>query len=190
MARTNEILTRISAIETELSALKSLLQADSQPAGNAARKAVIERARAFVSGHTRFALDNVEFYVNPKKGVVTALKKSRYGTVLRKAFARCAPGDVFNADIGKAIAVGRLYGVDVPAEFLDAPKPDEPAVGAVVMRFNRFGDKLGAMTVERVRLITGKDFDGNNASTHVINGCNGYGEKLGDYIIDDTEAQY
>lgn len=107
---------------------------------NQRRADVIKRAQAFVAdlGERAFGLGNnrdgnamfnrqttkLSFHVNAEKRVVTALAhgalfRSLYG----KAFAKCAPGDVFNADIGKAVAAGRLYGVKVPKEFTDAVKP-------------------------------------------------------------------
>ncbi len=46
--------------------------------------------------------------------------------------AMCMPGDVFNEWIGKAIALARALGIDIPEVFLNAVQPDEYAVGQVV----------------------------------------------------------
>lgn len=178
---TAEILTRIAVIESELAALKALAQADEQPepAPNAARKAVIEKARSFadeVEREWRGVLQRITFHVNANKGVVTALKHGALsGVLLDKAFARCAPGDVFNADIGKAIAVGRLYGVEVPAEFLDAPKPDKKAVGMRV----KYEDMVARLVPSNEKLSLVDD----RAHIGSVIGVDGV-------IIDDTEAQY
>lgn len=84
----------------------------------------------------------VDFVVNRNKHAVTALVYEINGlarTFARinrkpdaKGIAKTAPGDVFNADIGKAIAVRRALGLTVPDEYVNAPLPDEPRVGAVV----------------------------------------------------------
>lgn len=112
---------------------------------NQRRADVIKRAQAFVADLEKRAseedavnsdgnelfnvrITQLEFHDNAEKRVVTALAKYYNGEVAEKAFAKCAPGDVFNADIGKAIAAGRLYGLDV-SEFENAVKPTEYAVG-------------------------------------------------------------
>jgi len=71
-----------------------------------------------------------EFIVNTEKRTVVVLIRL-YGmkNVHSKAIAKAAPDDVFNADIGKAIALGRALGVDIPREFFDAPMPTEVVVG-------------------------------------------------------------
>ena len=154
---TTTLETRVTELEAEVEALKAQLavsepkpkQVVAKKTPNQRRADVIERARAFVAdlegraisdtsnrdGNTLFnhRTTRLTFHVNAEKGVVTALAHGKHGGELfDKAFARCAPGDVFNADIGKAIAAGRLYGVEVPADFLDAPKPTEFAKGQFV----------------------------------------------------------
>lgn len=85
-------------------------------------------------------LDELSFVVNSDKGTVVALLKYRKEQeVWAKAFAKCDPSDVFNADIGKAIAAGRLYGVDIPEEFLKAVQPTEVVVGMRVRGGNGYG---------------------------------------------------
>lgn len=78
----------------------------------------------------------VKYHVNRSKCAVTALVYNRYGddtsTVQAKNTAKCAPGEVFNADIGKAIAIRRALGLTVPDEYLNAPQPDEKRVWTVV----------------------------------------------------------
>jgi len=121
-----------------------------EPASPNQRRAdVIKRAQAFVADLTRRARDRndqyggneafrrylitPEFHVNAEKRTVVALAKVFSSNEVRsKGIAKCAPDDVFNADIGKAIALGRALGVDIPKEFTDAPKPAEPVVGTRV----------------------------------------------------------
>src|SRR5690606_10399580 len=98
--------------------------------------------------------------------------------LLGKAFAKCAPGDVFNADIGKAIAVGRLYGVKVPDVFFNAPKPTEVVVGMRARWTSRThgGTFEYQVTPDELQLAQ-KDFHGGDPDWSTE-------------IIDDTEAQY
>lgn len=81
--------------------------------------------------HIRFY--RVDFVVNSDKRTVVALIKSSYfGDVLAKGIAKCTPTDVFNAHLGRAIALRRALGLDVPAEYLNAPQPEKARVGDVV----------------------------------------------------------
>lgn len=127
-------------------ALKRHLEAEQQTP-NQRRKAVIERAKAFVADTEKKALGGLgkvlifttkpEYHVNKEKRVVTVLIKGAINPELYgKAIAKCAPGDVFNEHIGKAIALAKAYGLDCPKEFTDAPQPDKVVVGTVAMHTN------------------------------------------------------
>ncbi|MGG4217561.1 hypothetical protein ABEW32_04925 [Paenibacillus jamilae] len=79
--------------------------------------------------------DECEFTVNRKKRTVVALiRELETGkkNVILRGIAKCAPGDVFNAHIGKAISLRRALGLEVPAEYLNVPQPTEVRVGDVV----------------------------------------------------------
>src|SRR5690554_4090460 len=97
---------------------------------NQKRKAIIDEAKAFVESVQRKQRDRrcttegneilrshmteTEFIVNKEKRTVVALVRGIYsGDIHAKGIAKCAPDDVFNADIGKAIALGRALGLDV-----------------------------------------------------------------------------
>ncbi|WP_276914085.1 hypothetical protein [Aneurinibacillus aneurinilyticus] len=79
-------------------------------------------------------LCTAEFIVNREKRTVVVLlrREIRKSEVVSKGIAKCAPEDVFNVDIGKAIALRRALGLTVPSEYTDAPKPEGVAVGDVV----------------------------------------------------------
>lgn len=79
-------------------------------------------------------LCTAEFIVNREKRTVVVLlrREIRKSEVVSKGIAKCAPGDVFNESIGKAIALRRALGLAVPSEYTDAPKPEGVAVGDVV----------------------------------------------------------
>lgn len=74
-----------------------------------------------------------EFIVNAEKRTVVVLRRSPGTTKIHsKGIAKCSPNDCFNAHIGKAIALLRALGLEVPYEFLNVPKPTEVRVGDVI----------------------------------------------------------
>lgn len=76
----------------------------------------------------------VEFIVNREKRTVVALVKGSVSDkIYEKGIAKCAPGDVFNAHIGRAIALRRALGLNVPDEYKNVPQPTEPRVGDIVL---------------------------------------------------------
>lgn len=65
-----------------------------------------------------------EFIVNPEKFTVVCLLSGYYTKKIKsRGIAKCSPIDHFDENIGKAIALARALGKDVPDEFLDAPQP-------------------------------------------------------------------
>ncbi|MEV2854934.1 hypothetical protein ABNB97_03825 [Paenibacillus larvae] len=84
-------------------------------------------------GRTMFA----EFIVNRKKKTVVCLLR---GAITKEIYARgtakCAPGDVFNSHIGRAIALRRALGLEVPTEYLSVPNPTEIREGDIVIRYD------------------------------------------------------
>ncbi|MEH6872731.1 hypothetical protein [Bacillus safensis] len=74
-----------------------------------------------------------EFIVNAEKRVVVSLlRQVSTGQVVGKGITKCAPDDCFNAHIGKAIALRRALGLEVPTEYLNVPQPTEVRVGDVI----------------------------------------------------------
>jgi len=121
------------------------------------RDEIVERAKADVLELTRIGetqsanlpyasplwddFYRVEFVVNRNKRTVVALIRPKYGSEFRLStgdfrtitgIAKCAPNDVFNVWIGKAIALRRALGLEVPAEYLTAPNPSEVRNGDIV----------------------------------------------------------
>lgn len=76
--------------------------------------------------------DIVKFKVDRGKRTVVALIYTSTGTLWARGIAKCAPNAVFNAHIGRAIALRRALGLEVPTEYLNAPNPTEIRVGDVV----------------------------------------------------------
>ncbi|GIN25557.1 hypothetical protein CHCC15091_1760 [Bacillus licheniformis] len=108
------------------------------------RDEIVEQAKADIAnlnyrtfGELRYSyrsiVCNVEFVINKKKRTVVALLKSvGRGTVESKGIAKAAPDDCFNEHIGKAIALHRALGLEVPDEYLNAPNPTEVRVGDIL----------------------------------------------------------
>lgn len=200
---------RIEALEREVAALKAEMEtlrgakkmaAENPKTANQLRAEVISDAKSFVNRHTdkkgrtciavpdsrpgysEWFVSDIRFEVNAEKRTVVALAIGGFsGKVREKAIAKCAPDDVFNADIGKAIAVGRLFGLDVE-RFVNAPKPTEVVVG------QRVNTKVGGRNVE-VRRITS---DGILTEYYMGMRPDGLTWSFAYHanIIDDTEAQY
>lgn len=81
------------------------------------------------------AIDEVLFTVNEDKRTVNALvRRIQSKKEISKGRAKCAPGDVFNEHIGKAIALRRALGLEVPVEYftVESRDRDDLAVGDVV----------------------------------------------------------
>ncbi|TWL40905.1 hypothetical protein P5637_23150 [Bacillus paralicheniformis] len=74
-----------------------------------------------------------EFIVNnQKRTVVALLRGANTSKVYARGIAKATPDDCFNVHIGKAIALHRALGLEVPDEYLNAPQPTEVRVGDVV----------------------------------------------------------
>lgn len=180
---------------------------------NQRRKAVIERAKSFVADvedmaksyrdgkvtdlkHTLFKkctnlVTKPEYHVNKEKRVVTVLVKGANNPVLyEKAIAKCAPDDVFNEHIGKAIALSKAYGLECPKEFMDAPQP-EPAVGQHIEVVYAGGRSMGVDVPDKVEKVHGK-FRLSRKGEGLTGGGSytQYRPEDGAQILDDTEAQY
>lgn len=80
-----------------------------------------------------------EFIINRKKRTVVCILGS-FGRnrVCFRGIAKCAPGDVFNSHIGRAIALRRALGLKVPAEYLNVPNPTELRKGDIVENSKSF----------------------------------------------------
>ncbi|MGG2024186.1 hypothetical protein AB1282_00555 [Gottfriedia sp. S16(2024)] len=82
----------------------------------------------------RQRINVIKFVINKEKRTVVALVCAKINPKLirEKGIAKCDPSDCFNAHIGKAIALRRALGLEVPSEYLTAPQPTEARTGDVV----------------------------------------------------------
>lgn len=172
-----------------------------QASANEKRKAIIDEAKAFVKnteqragaqfykaqGDSTKRMLTFKYEVNADKRTVVALGfGSRSNTLRGKGIAKCAPDDVFNADIGKAIALGRALGLDV-SKFEKAVQPSEVVVGQVVKGREETGRSDFEASV--TSMFPSANGRGHGAAFHHSGGLGRLGEKRV-HIIDDTEAKY
>src|SRR5690625_253740 len=122
-------------------------------------------------------LCDVEFVVNKGKRTVVALMKGMAtGKIRYRGIAKCAPTDCFNVHIGKAIALRRALGEEVPDEYLNAPQPTEVRVGDVVTE--RLFD-------ETFKVVDKEDDDIYTGECHVTSAAATYHGT----IIDDSREE-
>ncbi|KAA8750170.1 hypothetical protein [Paenibacillus sp. UASWS1643] len=124
---------------------------------------------------------NVEFHVNRDKRTVTALVHVSGNRRKPDAvgIAKCAPDDVFNADIGKAIAAERALGLTLTEAFVNAPKPEKAVAGVIIRKVS--GAHIGTTRVVERTLMDGKAYVFTNGYNSEVKNC---------AIIDDTDADY
>jgi len=201
-----EVESLKAAQKPPVTVIADAIQRYNERTPNEQRKAIIDEAKAFVEA-TLAEVDEqmgwqttkirtykehgrlrIEFIVNTEKRTVVAL--ARYGNmtelpdVIAKGIAKCNPSDVFNADIGKAIALGRALGLDVK-RFEKAVQPGEVVVGHIFDTTPGGGNWTATVTKlgdSRAHDLYGKAFQHSHDSGWL-------GEKQVK-VIDDSEAQY
>ncbi|MGI1828725.1 hypothetical protein ACRPLG_02515 [Bacillus safensis] len=143
------------------------------------RDETVAKAKEDVSALIRrYFTARTEFIVNTEKRTVVALRKSyRLGYVNERGIAKCAPNDCFNAHIGKAIALRRALGLEVPTEYLNVPQPTEVRVGDVINYRNAYILKVVDDDIQRTT---------KSVSTISISALQGSGG--GYVIIDDSRT--
>lgn len=119
-----------------------------------------------------------EFIVNKEKRTVVALVRGKYTKlVLEKGIAKCDPDDCFNSHIGRAIALRRALGLEVPEHYMIVPAPTEVGVGDIVRGRNTgLKAKVDNLNDESGLYIRGVYEDGGTLKT--THECV--------YIIDDS----
>lgn len=122
------------AFERVGSAVKKMKEHNEAQAagGQVYRDWIVEQAKEYVSSRNSATFGSkVEFFRKDRR--VTCVITSTFGytgaTVRFVGRANCAPDDCFNIHIGRAIALMRAEGVQIPAYLLNAPQPDKSRVG-------------------------------------------------------------
>ena len=123
-------------------------------------------------------LCTAEFTVDEESRTVElSMKGNASGVTRATAKAKCKDNDVFNADIGKAICLGRAMGLDV-SEFENSIHP-ELAIGQVTSIINAYSKRETGQSYEVCQI----DKYGYPVYTD--------GEFASHYrITNDTNAQY
>ncbi|SCY99284.1 MULTISPECIES: hypothetical protein [unclassified Lysinibacillus] len=111
---------------------------------NQQRAAVIEKARQFIDAT---ASDDTHFEIQGNQVLAWRIIRKGTGFDALTGVAVCSPSDVFNEDIGRAIAVGRMEGLDV-SKFEQAVQPIEIVKGMEIMLFNSDGKDHKSGVVE------------------------------------------
>lgn len=127
-----------------------------------------------------------EFIVNKQKRTVVVILKGHVSKVVRaKGIAKCDPSDCFNVHIGKAIALRRALGFEVPTEYLKAPQPTEVRVGDIVKTYLDTGE------YHRTFQVSGYWAGDKNRLTDCENfgGYTSFEPNLGDKVIDDSREE-
>lgn len=97
------------------------------------RAEIVARAKEYVRHESLEVQQNLlfpKFIVNTeKRTIVCLLERFDHGVVNSRGIAKCAPDDCFNVHIGKAIALRRALGEEIPDEYLNAPAPEGVEVG-------------------------------------------------------------
>jgi hypothetical protein len=129
-------------------------------------------------------LCSAEYVVNKEKRTVVALLRHRFDGIVSRGIAKCDPDDCFNTHIGKAIALRRALGLNVPPGYLNAPAPEGVEVGDVIAWID---DSSG--DVDIVKKVTSEKVIYENSGFDYIADFND--KKLGIFprVIDDS-ARY
>jgi hypothetical protein len=128
-----------------------------------------------------------EFIVNREKRTVVALVRlnnmfDESNKVVSRGIAKCYPDDCFNAHIGKAIALRRALGLEVPEAYLNAPQPTEVRVGDVVETY------IHGYPERYVVVKTDKEVDEKDGRCHIESIIANY-FPVKTKVIDDTREE-
>ncbi|MCY8266128.1 hypothetical protein MOC48_06965 [Bacillus haynesii] len=100
------------------------------------RDEIVEQAKADVerlrTNNRLWRTFDITFDINRESRTVEAVAKKPNSRTAFYGTEICAPDDCFNVHIGKAIALHRALGLEVPEKYLNAPQPTEVRVGDVV----------------------------------------------------------
>jgi hypothetical protein len=115
------------------------------------RDEIVEQAKEDITenlvdkdGDVCFGACGVEYVVNKEKRTIVAIVRGLTSrSIYSRGIAKCDPSDCFNVHIGKAIALRRALGLEVPTEYYNAPQPTEVRVGDVVYSDGEYRSVIG-----------------------------------------------
>ena len=184
---------RITALEKEVAELKTIVHElcksstvtedvaapvveDKPKTPNQQRKEIIEKAKEFVDENGG---DDYHFEIDEKEGQILAWKVVKRG--VKTGLSTCHHNEVFNEDIGRAIAFGRAENLDV-SEFENAVQPTEVVVGHVV-EYVYPNNNSGTFKVADIR-------DNGFSDRALYNFENRWADEKVCKILNDTNAIY
>ncbi|MCY8047600.1 hypothetical protein MOC17_16145 [Bacillus haynesii] len=113
-----------------------MAQAPVEKTSQELRDEIVEQAKADVerlrTNNRLWRTFDITFDINRENRTVEAIAKKVFSRTAFYGTAICAPDDCFNEHIGKAIAIHRALGLEVPEKYLNAPQPTEVREGDVV----------------------------------------------------------
>jgi hypothetical protein len=196
IAQATELITKAydEGFKRGAEAEKSVYKRKAPKSQQDIRDEIIEKAKRDVAelevwmlqGNYRNFKTKSKYFVNSISKVVVALvsidasKQFLNNGLLGKGIAKCDPSDCFNVHIGKAIALRRALGLEVPAEYLNAPQPTEVRVGDKIL-YVGFDPKFDG----EVETVSGFNY-GGHILTKESPGCIEKDELSGVSIIDDS----
>lgn len=157
-------------------------------AGTSPRSKIIREAKEYVEHVTdNYWSWNIRFVINAEKRTVVALRETPWNDQVIRGIAKCSPDEVFNEDIGKAIALGRLLRKDVPEKFLNAPQPSQPEVGMKV-RITYGNSRISTATLTKRRESDDNRFGRGKAFS--INDSDSWLVESDFTILEDSDVDY
>lgn len=182
---TVEVFEVVEGHNPKIAILDEVVETEHEPlTANQQRAELIKWARKLATDRiSEIRHNDIEFVVNVRKRTVVALARNkRDKKVWSKGIAKCHPNDVFNADIGKFIALHKLKGIDAPSEFLDAVQPTEIVPGMVVGDIDKLSGISNLFKDYTVSRVQGTECWDVNSDT--------FARKRHLYIIEDSNAIY
>ncbi|ATH91716.1 hypothetical protein [Bacillus glycinifermentans] len=148
------------------------------------RDEIVEQAKADVerlrTNNRLWRTFDITFDINRENRTVEAIAKKVFSRTAFYGTAICAPDDCFNEHIGKAIALHRALGLEVPDEYLNAPQPTEVRVGDVV--------ECGSLKdVRHVKVVADGEYIGTGLDKAVISSITVKHRLI--RIIDDSRTE-
>jgi hypothetical protein len=126
-----------------------------------------------------------DFIINRERRTVVALLRGVHSKkVYARGIAKCHPDDCFNAHIGRAIALRRSLGLEVPNEYLNAPQPTEVRVGDIIQWEHVDCDYQVISLENKFPNVIGINRDGSR-----FEACGGNFYHHGMKIIDDSREE-
>lgn len=149
-----------------------------------AKRDVVELTMQYTGMDSR-----VKFIVNRDKRTVVALRYY-FGEVDYRGKAVCDPDDCFNVHIGKAIALRRTLGLEVPEEYVKCPAPTEVRVGDIVETFLSEGEPHETFKVAGIRKGKREILLYDTLEKYSDDGTyTPFEPEIGDRVIDDSREE-